>query len=176
MNRELRLIQTNLNKSHEAQHALHNDEAYERYDVILGQEPHCRQFDGEVSLTGATRRWTTMIPQGRLEQWNPVRSCLWIHNELGPNQIPVQSPHVTAAVVRFSDSRWILFLSIYIPPADPVALLHTMNLATTLITEQRTLRPHLELVVAGDFNRHDTLWGGDHIALSARQGEAWPII
>ena len=33
----------------------------------------------------------------------------------------------------------------------------------------------LEVVFAGDFNRHDQLWGGDDVSLE-RQGEADPII
>jgi hypothetical protein len=33
----------------------------------------------------------------------------------------------------------------------------------------------VELVIVGDFNRHDQLWGGDDVSLG-RQGEADPII
>jgi hypothetical protein len=33
----------------------------------------------------------------------------------------------------------------------------------------------LEIIIVGDFNRHDQLWGGDDVSL-ARQGEADPII
>ena len=28
----------------------------------------------------------------------------------------------------------------------------------------------MELFIAGDFNRHDSLWGGDKVALKPRQG------
>lgn len=35
--------------------------------------------------------------------------------------------------------------------------------------------PRLDIVVAGDFNRHDQLWGGDEL-LPCRQGEANSII
>jgi hypothetical protein len=34
----------------------------------------------------------------------------------------------------------------------------------------------VELVIAGDFNRHDQLWGGDHVVEDSRQGEAGAII
>ena len=30
--------------------------------------------------------------------------------------------------------------------------------------------------MAGDFNRHDQLWGGDEVSLRQRQGEADPIV
>lgn len=34
----------------------------------------------------------------------------------------------------------------------------------------------LQLVLAGDFNCHNELWGGDEAALTASQGEAMPIL
>ena len=33
----------------------------------------------------------------------------------------------------------------------------------------------MDILLVGDFNRHDQLWGGDNI-LASRQGEADPII
>ena len=33
----------------------------------------------------------------------------------------------------------------------------------------------LEIIIAGDFNRHNTLWGGNTVS-DERQGEAEPII
>jgi len=45
------------------------------------------------------------------------------------------------------------------------------------ITQVRTQATQdIELIIAGDFNRHDQLWGGDHIGSSPRQGEAADII
>jgi endonuclease/exonuclease/phosphatase family metal-dependent hydrolase len=46
---------------------------------------------------------------------------------------------------------------------------HCETYATTYI------RPLVDVVIAGDFNRHDQLWGGDDVSLE-RQGEADPII
>lgn len=34
----------------------------------------------------------------------------------------------------------------------------------------------LELLICGDFNRHDQLWGGDLVYSSQRSGEGAPII
>jgi len=36
--------------------------------------------------------------------------------------------------------------------------------------------PGHEFIVAGDFNRHDSLWGGDRVAETSRQGEGEPIV
>jgi hypothetical protein len=33
-----------------------------------------------------------------------------------------------------------------------------------------------ELIIAGDFNRHDQLWGSDEVGASARQGEATELM
>ncbi|TKA44234.1 hypothetical protein B0A49_13576, partial [Cryomyces minteri] len=42
--------------------------------------------------------------------------------------------------------------------------------------KEKTTRPGTDLVVPGDFNRHDTLWGGPGVGETYRQGEAEPII
>jgi hypothetical protein len=52
----------------------------------------------------------------------------------------------------------------------------TMRLLDNAIrTAWRRGGPCLDIVVAGDFNRHDQLWGRDEV-LPSRQGEADPII
>ena len=51
-----------------------------------------------------------------------------------------------------------------------------MHLINKLINDARRKAPkELQILLLGDFNRHDQLWGGDAVA-SARQGEADPII
>ena len=45
-----------------------------------------------------------------------------------------------------------------------------------IIDKEKTTHPDLELIVAGDFNRHDSLWGGSHVALERRQGEGAQIL
>jgi hypothetical protein len=46
-----------------------------------------------------------------------------------------------------------------------------MLLDMAISSAQRRGGPRLDVVVAGDFNRHDQLWGGDGV-LPTRQGEA----
>jgi hypothetical protein len=41
---------------------------------------------------------------------------------------------------------------------------------------QRDHSDQVDILIAGDFNRHDQLWGGDQVATHIRQGEAEPII
>ena len=33
-----------------------------------------------------------------------------------------------------------------------------------------------ELIIAGDFNQHDQMWGGDKVGVSPRQGEAQEML
>ena len=65
MNKELRILQANMRRTREAQHALHNDEALADFHFILGQEPSCFLMDGEVKLPGANPGWATFVPDGR---------------------------------------------------------------------------------------------------------------
>ena len=67
MNRELRILQANVNRGREAQHALHNDPALADFHFILGQEPGCFIAEGEVVLHGTNPRWTKFVPSSRIE-------------------------------------------------------------------------------------------------------------
>jgi len=70
----------------------------------------------------------------------------------------------------------VLLASVYVEGGNTAALSGTMRLLDDAIsTVQRRGGPRLDVVVAGDFNRHDPLWGGDGV-LPTRQGEADPII
>ncbi|RFN45006.1 reverse transcriptase [Fusarium flagelliforme] len=96
-----------------------------------------QDLQGYAALAVAELNWTKMIPtktrEPRVSRW-PIRSMLWIQRDLEAEQVPIPSPDLTAAIVRF-------------PERD----------------------------VLGDFNRHDTLWGGDEVT-RRRQGEAGPTI
>jgi hypothetical protein len=89
--------------------------------------------------------------------------------------VHVPSADLTVALLRLPD-RSVLLASVYVEGASSAALSETLRLlddATS--TAQRRGGPRLDVVVAGDFNRHDQLWGGDEV-LPSRQGEADPII
>jgi len=67
----------------------------------------------------------------------------------------------------------ILVISVYVPPVDVNALSLAIDLIKSAV--RRHGQGH-ELIIAGDFNRHDQLWGGDEVDSSVRQGEAAAII
>lgn len=62
-------------------------------------------------------------------------------------------------------------------PAGREALVDHLNLILQAIQGLREeVGDRLDILVAGDFNRHDQLWGWDLVATSKRQGEADPIL
>jgi endonuclease/exonuclease/phosphatase family metal-dependent hydrolase len=78
--------------------------------------------------------------------------------------------------IGFRSDRSVLLASVYVEGANDAALSGTMRLLDDAVsTAQRRGGPRLDVVVAGDFNRHDQLWGGDEVS-PRRQGEADPII
>ena len=51
-----------------------------------------------------------------------------------------------------------------------------MTLLQVAIEDKRAKYPHLELLIGGDFNRHDYAWSGNHMVNSPIQGEAQPLL
>lgn len=67
-------------------------------------------------------------------------------------------------------------VSVYVEPHDAEALRDATCKLHQIIEETRTrIGTRVDVVLAGDFNRHDQLWGGDNVSRE-RQGEADPII
>jgi hypothetical protein len=100
---------------------------------------------------------------------------LWVNKEVEAEQVPIDSLDVTAAVVRLSD-RLVFTASVYVPGGDGQALQDICAKLRIAIKEVRRRSGRaVDVVVLGDFNRHDQMWGGDDVAVE-RQGEADPII
>ena len=54
----------------------------------------------------------------------------------------------------------VLISSVYIQCADQEALQSAIQHISEAVALAKLRFPQLELIIAGDFNRHDTLWGG----------------
>ncbi|KAJ5819389.1 hypothetical protein N7474_004980 [Penicillium riverlandense] len=80
---------------------------------------------------------------------------LWVNKDIEAEQVAVESPDLTAAVIRLPER--LIFM------------------ASAVAKVRRDTGAVVEVMVVGDFNRHDQLWGGDEMSLG-RQGEADPII
>lgn len=81
--------------------------------------------------------------------------------------------------------RRILIASVYIPCVHAVGILpsqsqeqmcQSIRRLDSIIESERVTYPDTDIVVAGEFNRHDMLWGGPAIGETNRQGEAEPIV
>jgi hypothetical protein len=59
---------------------------------------------------------------------------LWIRKDLDSEQIPIQSPDITAALLHLTD-RSIFVASTYAEPANPEALLQTITQLRTAVSE-----------------------------------------
>jgi exonuclease III len=100
---------------------------------------------------------------------------LWINKDVEAEQVAIPSPDITAAIIRLPE-RSILIASVYVPGMDIQALQDTCNSLRKVIQEvRRKANTVVELVIAGDFNRYDQLWGGDNVSME-RQGEADLVI
>jgi hypothetical protein len=80
--------------------------------------------------------------------------------------------------------RRLLIVSVYIPDLcsrrtrdeNLEELKNRLDIVRGLVEAERLRDPHTEVVIAGDFNRHNPLWGGSHINSTASQEESEPII
>ncbi|XP_044715988.1 endonuclease-reverse transcriptase domain-containing protein [Hirsutella rhossiliensis] len=172
----LRILQLNAHKSDVVQQSLMNDEDLKDFAALAISEPHARNIDGKVvtSPTGH-HNWTKMIPTCVRDGLWPIRSMLWIRSDLEAEQVPVPSADLTAAVLRL-EGREVMVVSVYVQGKNDEALTNAMELLRDVIDRFRNgTGRRTDVVLAGDFNRHDLLWGGDEVSAS-RQGEGQPII
>ncbi|EED15560.1 hypothetical protein TSTA_049980 [Talaromyces stipitatus ATCC 10500] len=89
--------------------------------------------------------------------------------------IPVAFPDLIATILQLPD-RVVLVVSVYVEGNSEEALTSTIRLLRSLVADiQGRGGTQTDMLIIGDFNKHDQLWGGDKIS-SARQGEADNLI
>ena len=94
---------------------------------------------------------------------------------LEAERIPIASSDLTAALLTLKNLT-ILIISAYVAGADEEALRTLTHEIRHAIRETRQkMSTQVEVMLLGDFNRHDQLWGGEDIS-PGRQGEADLII
>jgi exonuclease III len=176
MDRTFQILQLNVRKRDMVQQSLLNDESLKDFSALAISEPYFwkNEENNAIVVTPVQHHnWTKMIPTTQHEGRWAIRSMLWIRKDLEAMQVAVESADITAAILRLPD-RSILISSIYVPPTNPGELQRVLLLLRQLIeSTYRQTSTRLEVVVAGDFNQHDQLWGGQDVS---RQGEADPII
>ncbi|RKK24129.1 hypothetical protein BFJ67_g16781 [Fusarium oxysporum f. sp. cepae] len=176
MNSIFRLFQLNVRKQGPVHDSLMNDKDIQDATVLAIQEPQARRIQGRLLMTPmGHHKWVKMVPTTEREGRWVIRSMLWVNKEVEAEQVPIDSPDVTVAVVRLPD-RLVFTASVYVPGGDAQALQDICAKLRRAIQEvRRRSGGAVDVVVVGDFNRHDQVWGGDDVAVE-RQGEADPII
>lgn len=176
MNKTLQVLQLNTRKQSTVQHSLMNDLELQDFAVLMVQEPPAWKQDNIlITVPMGHHNWTKMTPTvWRDGRW-AIRSMMWVHKSLEAEQVPVLSPDITAAILRLPD-RSILLASVYVEVHNQEALVDIVEKLRQLIVDaRRKIGTRLDVLITGDFNRHDQLWGGDEVS-QRRQGEADPII
>ncbi|CAM1503401.1 Fc.00g081770.m01.CDS01 [Cosmosporella sp. VM-42] len=153
-----------------------NDQDLQQFAVLAVAEPYARTIDGAVvTAPNSHSNWTKMIPtQTHDAQW-PIRCMLWIRRDIEAEQIPIPSADLTGAVLRLPD-RDVLVISVYVEGKNEERLLAIMEILHHQVTTFRNATGRrTDVILVGDFNRHDHLRGGEDVT-GRRQGEAEPII
>lgn len=164
MNKELRILQANIWKGRESQHALHNDPSLAEFHFILGQKPWYFLADGEVALHGRNPHWMAFIQFRRCQGQNPVRSCIWMSNEVATTQVHIDWVESTA-VVAHTGGKKLVVVSVYIPDLKSMrpkyegweALTSRLAMIKDVVLREQLRGPHTEVIVVGDFNRQNPL-------------------
>ncbi|KFY95020.1 hypothetical protein V500_02979, partial [Pseudogymnoascus sp. VKM F-4518 (FW-2643)] len=123
--------------------------------------------------------WEPILPHTRIlgAYGKRFRSMIYVQKRESFQQIEIDSPDLTAVVLKRGSLR-ILCISAYTAqtssPAESLTVLQTnIKLIEDTISKTRANHPDIQIVIGGDFNRHDTLWGK---VASGRAGEGEPIL
>jgi hypothetical protein len=106
---------------------------------------------------------------------------LWIRKNLRAIPVHINSPDIAAVRIEFR-TRTVFLAAVYVPPRRQSESTSEQDLSSRIellrqgiLAQREKSKTELEIIIAGDFNRHDQLWGGNEVATDARQGEAEPL-
>jgi hypothetical protein len=147
------MIQLNVRKQGAVHDSLMNEEEIQGATVLAIQEPHAQRIQGRLLTTPMTHhKWTKMIPLIWREGRWAIRSMLWVNKDVETEQVPIESPDITAAIIRLP-GRLVLVASVYVPGEDTQALWETcVHLSKAITDTRRDSSTVVEVVIAGDFN------------------------
>ena len=98
-----------------------------------------------------------MVPSIWREGRWAIRSMLWVNKDVEAEQVPIESPDITAAIIRLP-GRLVFVTLVYVLGEDAQALRDICtHLRKAIVDTKRNASIVEEVVIAGDFNRHDQL-------------------
>jgi hypothetical protein len=184
MHKHLSIIQANLGKRKGAQLSILNDASVKDFAIIMITEPNIMSIN-ERTVVHEHSQWSLTTPTltRKDSTTQPFRSLMYVNKKETFQQIKVPDPDITAGVLR-TNTQQLLVVSIYVQRDNSISaerraedLTRQLQLITSVWKETiRKCGDEVQLMVGGDFNRHDQLWGGDAVATSPRQGEGNPIL
>ena len=180
----LKILSANTRKSSDTCLSILNNSGLSSYSYLLLSEPWARERNGAPhSIPMHHPQWSPIYPS-KIEATAGVacfRAMIWVRKHLKPRQVLIQHQDMAAVSLAVGNRR-ILMVSIYIPCSTSSREQNLEELCTRLEyvsrayeNERRTYQ-NVELFVAGDFNRWDSLWGGNEVQSDTRQGEGTPIV
>lgn len=105
------MVQLNVRKQGEVHDSLMTDVEIRDATFVAIQEPQARRIQGRLLTTPmGHHKWTKMVPSTWREGRWAIRSMLWVNKDVEAEQVSVDSPDITAAIVRFSDLQVLLSL------------------------------------------------------------------
>ena len=186
---KLQVLQLNANKSSNVLLSLLNDNTLSHYGFLLLTEPwaDCHPNNDLYSApTFHSHRqpfFPSKIRNGKTRNTGCFRSMIWARKDLKCRQVSVKHPDITAIIYDLEgEKRRIMLVSVYVPciknqrEKDLQQLITRLSLIKQVYATEKSVDADLELILTGDFNRWDSLWGGNQVAIHGRQGEAEPLV
>ncbi|EXK78063.1 hypothetical protein FOQG_17244 [Fusarium oxysporum f. sp. raphani 54005] len=155
MGTNLRIFQLNVLKRDVVQLSVMKVRDFQDYAVLAVAESYALNVDGAVvSTPNNHRNWIKIIPTKRHEMQYPVRSIIWIRSDLEAEQVPIPSANLTGRYFDGPTGRYWWSQSTW--KEDEQALCAAMiQLQATIAGFRNSAGKRTDIVLAGDFNRHD---------------------
>ncbi|KAF4962820.1 hypothetical protein FSARC_9103 [Fusarium sarcochroum] len=175
----LQVYQLNVRKNDKVHLSMINGRTLHDYIALAVAEPWACVTDKEaMTAPNHHSNGAMMIPtkiRGPQESRWPIRRVLWIRGVLEAQQMAFPSQDLAGAIVRFPE-RDVLVVSVYVEGRNEQALDVAMRqLHVAIVHFRNGFRTRTDVILKGDFDHHDMLWGGEEVT-GRRQGEAGPII
>ena len=87
---------------------------------------------------------------------------MWVREDIELEQVPIDSSDLTVVILHLPETT-VLAVSVYIECSNGKELLKMTRLTRKAVNDAQSKWGNIEVILAGDFNRQDLLWGGDNI-------------